>query len=167
MRIGDVIGDIDDDEMKRYQIRKTIEEHLDKELRLKPRGIKVLSLFFIDKVANYRDYDKDGNPIKGKYAIMFEEEYNKLIQKPKYHTLFNDIDVNMDVEKVHNGYFAQDKKGKLKDTKGNTKADSDVYNLIMKDKERLLSLDEPLRFIFHTLHFARAGIIRMCFKFVR
>ncbi|MEK4883364.1 DEAD/DEAH box helicase family protein [Bacillus sp. FSL W8-0223] len=148
LRIGDVIGDIDDDEMKRYQIRKTIEEHLDKELRLKPRGIKVLSLFFIDKVANYRDYDKDGNPIKGKYAIMFEEEYNKLIQKPKYHTLFNDIDVNMDVEKVHNGYFAQDKKGKLKDTKGNTKADSDVYNLIMKDKERLLSLDEPLRFIF-------------------
>ncbi|EHL79048.1 type III restriction-modification system endonuclease [Bacillus smithii] len=148
LRIGDVIGDVDDDEIKRYQIRKTIEEHLDKELRLKPRGIKVLSLFFIDKVANYRDYDKDGNPVKGKYAIMFEEEYNKLIQKPKYHTLFNDIDVDMDVEKVHNGYFAQDKKGKLKDTKGNTQADSDVYNLIMKDKERLLSLDEPLRFIF-------------------
>lgn len=148
LRVGDVIGDIDDDTIKRYQIRKTIEEHLDKELRLRPRGIKVLSLFFIDKVANYRDYDKDGNPIKGKYAIMFEEEYKKLIQKPKYRTLFNDIDVDMDVEKVHNGYFAQDKKGRLKDTKGNTEADTDVYNLIMKDKERLLSLDEPLRFIF-------------------
>lgn len=148
LRVGDAIGDIDDDTIKRYQIRKTIEEHLDKELRLRPRGIKVLSLFFIDKVANYRDYDKDGNPIKGKYAIMFEEEYKKLIQKPKYRTLFNDIDVDMDVEKVHNGYFAQDKKGRLKDTKGNTEADTDVYNLIMKDKERLLSLDEPLRFIF-------------------
>jgi type III restriction enzyme len=148
LRVGDVIGDIDDDTIKRYQIRKTIEEHLDKELRLRHRGIKVLSLFFIDKVAHYRDYDKDGNPIKGKYAIMFEEEYKKLIQKPKYRILFNDIDVDIDVEKVHNGYFAQDRKGKLKDTKGNTEADTDVYNLIMKDKERLLSLDEPLRFIF-------------------
>ncbi|WP_339170242.1 DEAD/DEAH box helicase family protein [Anoxybacillus sp. FSL W8-1294] len=148
LRIGDVIGDIDDDTIKRYQIRKTIEEHLDKELRLRHRGIKVLSLFFIDKVANYRDYDQDGNPIKGKYAVMFEEEYQKLIQKPKYRTLFNDIDVDIPIEKVHNGYFAQDKKGRLKDTKGNTEADTDVYNLIMKDKERLLSLDEPLRFIF-------------------
>ncbi len=80
LRIGDVIGDMDDDTIKRYQIRKTIEEHLDKELRLRHRGIKVLSLFFIDKVANYRDYDQDGNPIKGKYAVMFEEEYQKLIQ---------------------------------------------------------------------------------------
>ncbi|MGG6431970.1 type III restriction-modification system endonuclease [Anoxybacillus sp. D401a] len=148
LQIGDAIGDIDDDIIKRYQIRKTIEEHLDKELRLRHRGIKVLSLFFIDKVANYRDYDKDGNPIKGKYAVMFEEEYQKLIQKPKYRTLFNDIDVDIPIEKVHNGYFAQDKKGRLKDTKGNTEADTDVYNLIMKDKERLLSLDEPLRFIF-------------------
>jgi type III restriction enzyme len=148
LRVGESIGDIDDDTIKRYQIRKTIEEHLDKELRLNHRGIKVLSLFFIDKVANYRDYDKDGNPIKGKYAIMFEEEYKKLIQKPKYRTLFNDIDVDIEIDKIHNGYFAQDKKGKLKDTKGNTQADTDVYSLIMKEKERLLSLDEPLRFIF-------------------
>lgn len=148
LRIGDTIGDIDDDEIKRFQIRQTIEEHLDKELRLNPRGIKVLSLFFIDKVANYRDYDSEGNPIKGKYAIMFEEEYKKLIQKPKYQTLFKDIDIETDVEKVHNGYFAQDRKGKLKDTKGNTQADADVYSLIMKDKERLLSFDTPLRFIF-------------------
>lgn len=148
LRIGDVIGDIDDDTIKRYQIHQTIEEHLDKELRLNPRGIKVLSLFFIDKVANYRDYDKDGNPIKGKYALMFEEEYKKLIKKPKYHTLFKEIDVDTDVERIHNGYFAQDKKGKLKDTKGNTQADTDIYSLIMKDKEKLLSFDEPLRFIF-------------------
>lgn len=148
LSIGDAIGDIDDDTIKRYQIHQTIEEHLDKELRLNPRGIKVLSLFFIDKVANYRDYDKDGNPIKGKYALMFEEEYKKLIKKPKYHTLFKEIDVDIDVERIHNGYFAQDKKGKLKDTKGNTQADTDIYSLIMKDKEKLLSFNEPLRFIF-------------------
>ena len=148
LRIGDSLGDIDDDTIKRYQIRKTIEEHLDKELRYNHRGIKILSLFFIDKVANYRDYGKDGNPTKGKYALMFEEEYKQLIAKPKYRTLFKDVDVYTEVEKVHNGYFAQDKKGKLKDTKGNTAADTDVYSLIMKEKERLLSLEEPLRFIF-------------------
>lgn len=148
LRVGEAIGEIDDDTIKRYQIRKTIEEHLDKEYRFKASGIKVLSLFFIDKVAHYRDYDKEGNPVKGKYAVMFEEEYSKLIQKPKYRTLFQDIDVDMEVERVHNGYFAQDKKGKMKDTKGNTQADTDVYSLIMKEKERLLSLDEPLRFIF-------------------
>lgn len=148
LRIGSSIGDIDDDSIKRFQIQQTIEEHLDKELRLNHRGIKVLSLFFIDKVANYRDYDSEGNPIKGKYAVMFEEEYKKLIQKPKYQTLFKDIDIETDVEKVHNGYFAQDKKGRLKDTRGNTEADTDVYSLIMKEKERLLSFSEPLRFIF-------------------
>lgn len=148
LKIGDALGDIDDDTIKRYQIRKTIEEHLDKELRYNHRGIKILSLFFIDKVANYRDYDKEGHPVKGKYAIMFEEEYRQLIRKPKYQTLFKDVDIDIEVEKIHNGYFAQDKKGKLKDTKGNTAADTDVYSLIMKEKERLLSLDEPLRFIF-------------------
>ncbi|TDT63348.1 type III restriction-modification system endonuclease [Fonticella tunisiensis] len=142
------VGDIDDDEIKRFMIRKTIEEHLDKELKLRHKGIKVLSLFFIDRVANYRDYDGEGNPVKGKYAKMFEEEYRKLIKKHKYNTLFKDIDVDAEIERIHNGYFAQDKKGRLKDTKGNTEADNDVYNLIMRDKERLLSLDEPLRFIF-------------------
>ncbi|AMV10622.1 type III restriction endonuclease subunit R [Geobacillus thermoleovorans] len=146
--VGDAIGDVDDDAIKRYQIRKTIEEHLNKELWLRPRGIKVLSLFFIDKVAHYRDYDQEGQPVKGKYAIMFEEEYRNLMQKPKYRPLWDDPGIDQDIEKVHNGYFAQDKKGRLKDTKGNTEADTDVYNLIMRDKERLLSLDEPLRFIF-------------------
>lgn len=148
LRIGDAIGDIDDDTIKRFQIRLTIEEHLNKELRLRHKGIKVLSLFFIDKVANYRVYDADGNPQKGKYALMFEEEYKKLIQKPKYRSLLNDVDIDTHVEKVHNGYFAQDKKGKFKDTKGDSEADSDIYSLIMKDKERLLSFNEPLRFIF-------------------
>ncbi|CEG26478.1 type III restriction-modification system endonuclease [Bacillus sp. B-jedd] len=148
LAIGDALGEVDDETIKRYQIRRTIEEHLDKELRYNHRGIKVLSLFFIDKVANYRDYDKSGNPVKGKYALMFEEEYRILARKPKYRTLFDDIDVDVEVERIHNGYFAQDKKGLLKDTKGNTAADTDVYSLIMKDKERLLSLEEPLRFIF-------------------
>ena len=148
IRLGEVRGEIDDDTVKRLQIRKTIEEHLDKELRLTQEGIKVLSLFFIDKVANYRSYDKEGKPQKGKYAIWFEEEYKDLIKLSKYNTLFKDVDIDTEVEQVHNGYFAQDKKGIIKDTKGNTAADEDAYNLIMKDKEKLLSFDTKLRFIF-------------------
>lgn len=157
---GETYGDIDHDELKRVQIRKTIEEHLNKELKLTKEGIKVLSLFFIDKVANYRDYDEEGNPIKGKYAIMFEEEYRKFMRKPKYNTLFQDVDIDTIAEEVHGGYFAIDKK---KDAKGNaiyketkgdegkTQADEDAYSLIMKDKEKLLSFDTKLRFIFsHT-----------------
>ncbi len=115
LRIGVPIGEIDDIAIKRAQIRKTIEEHLDKELRLNSQGIKVLSLFFIDKVSNYRTYDEEGNPEKGKYAEIFEEEYKKLIRKPKYSTLYQDIDLTLTAEEVHNGYFAQDKKGKIKD----------------------------------------------------
>lgn len=148
IRLGEVRGEIDDDIIKRTQIRKTIEEHLNKELRLKKEGIKVLSLFFIDKVANYRIIDKDGNPQKGKYAIWFEEEYKKAIANPKYKTLFNDVDIETEAELVHNGYFAQDKKGALKDTNGETAADEDAYSLIMKDKEKLLSFDTKLKFIF-------------------
>jgi len=141
LRLGKAIGDIDDLVIKRQQIRKTIEEHLDKELILKPQGIKVLSLFFIDKVANYRYYDEEGNPQKGIYAEIFEEEYKNLITKPKYHTLYKEVDVETPAAGVHNGYFAQDRKGVLKDTKGNTLADEDAYSLIMKDKEKLLSFD--------------------------
>lgn len=139
------IGDIDDDSLKRFQIRQTIEEHLKKEIRLNSKGIKVLSLFFIDRVANYRDYDSDGKVIQGKYAKMFEEEYQNLIQEERFKDNQN---LKFDLEAVHNGYFSQDKKGVLKDTKGNTQADEDVYNLIMKDKERLLDMKTPLRFIF-------------------
>lgn len=148
LRLGEVRGEIDDDVIKRTQIRKTIEEHLNKELKLKSLGIKVLSLFFIDKVSNYRTYDEEGNPKKGKYAIWFEEEYRKAIQLPKYNTLFKDVDIDTEAECVHNGYFSQDKKGRIKDTNGNTLADEDAYSLIMKDKERLLSFDSKLKFIF-------------------
>ncbi|KOF56881.1 type III restriction endonuclease subunit R [Clostridium sp. DMHC 10] len=148
IRLGEVLGEIHDNIIKRTQIRKTIEEHLNKELRLKKEGIKVLSLFFIDKVANYRFIDEKGNRQNGKYAIWFEEEYKKAIANPKYKTLFNDVDVETEAERVHDGYFAKDKKGKLKDTNGSTAADEDAYNLIMKDKEKLLSFDTKLKFIF-------------------
>ena len=143
--LGKAMGDIDDDVIKRFQIRKTIEEHLEKENRLNKKGIKVLSLFFIDKVANYRDYSKDGAIMQGKYATMFEEEYADLIKQSRFK---DNLNRNISIGSTHNGYFAQDKKGKLKDTKGNTQADEDVYSLIMKDKERLLDMSNPLRFIF-------------------
>ncbi len=131
------------DEIMRFQIRKTIEEHLKKELKLNKLGIKVLSLFFIDKVANYRSYDNDGNEIIGKFARWFEEIYQEYISKPA----FKKLDI-FSVKETHNGYFSQDSKGKMKDTKGDTKADDDTYSLIMKDKEKLLNLDNSLRFIF-------------------
>ncbi len=149
LRLGMTIGSIDDSMTKRKQIAATIEKHLDKELILNPKGIKVLSLFFIDKVSNYRFYDEIGEPQKGKYAEIFEEEYSNLINKPKYKNLFKDIkDVDEEAEAVHNGYFSIDKKGKIKNTKGNTLADNDTYSLIMKDKELLLNFDSKLRFIF-------------------
>lgn len=148
LRIGKPIGDVDDLAIKEQMIRKTIEEHLNKELILNKQGIKVLSLFFIDRVANYRYYDENGNPQKGIYATLFEKHYNDLIRQPKYNTLFKDIDLDTAAEEVHNGYFSADKKGVLKDTNGSTQDDEDAYSLIMKDKERLLSFDTKLRFIF-------------------
>jgi type III restriction enzyme len=148
LRIGKAHGDIDDLAIKEQQIRKTIEEHLNKELVLNKQGIKVLSLFFMDRVANYRYYDQEGNPQKGVYAQLFEKHYTELIKKPKYNTLFKDIDLETAAENVHNGYFSTDRKGVLKDTSGLTLGDEDAYNLIMKDKEKLLSFNTKLRFIF-------------------
>ena len=160
LRIGEAKGDIDDLAIKEQQIRKTIEEHLNKELVLNPKGIKVLSLFFIDRVANYRYYDDTGSAHKGVYALLFEKHYRELIRLPKYRTLFHDIDTETAAEDVHDGYFAIDKKVKradgseeniFKESKGDegkTQADEDGYNLIMRDKERLLSFDTKLRFIF-------------------
>lgn len=156
IRLREAIGQVDDDEYKRLQIRKTIEEHLEKELRLQPLGIKVLSLFFIDRVANYRLYDEDGNPQPGKYAQMFEEEYQRAARKPKYQSLFGEVDLETLASDVHNGYFAKDKKkdasgeSLLKDSRGEgkTQADESAYQLIMQDKERLLSFESRLKFIF-------------------
>ena len=140
--LGKAIGDVDENIIKKAQIRRTIETHLDKELWYLDKGIKVLSLFFIDKVDKYRH--EDGTA--GIYAQMFEECYQELMAKPKYAALQSRFPA--DVSKVHNGYFSQDKKGRLKDTKGDTQADDDTYNTIMRDKEWLLSFDCPLRFIF-------------------
>lgn len=139
---GDSQGGMTDEVMK-FQIQKTVEEHLKKQKRLNKRGIKVLSLFFIDKVANYRGYNEDGQPMMGKFARWFEEIYKEYISKPAFK------DLNMfPVAQVHNGYFSQDRKGKVKDTSGSTKADDDTYSLIMKDKEKLLNLENPLQYIF-------------------
>ncbi len=158
IKLGDAIGAVDDRQIKTQLISKTIEEHLDKELVLNPQGIKVLSLFFLDTVSNYRIYDEEGNATNGKYAEIFEKEYRKLIQKPKYNSLFGEIqDYELEASAVHNGYFAIDKKSKVsdnkkyeyfKDTKGNTKLDEDTYHLIMRDKETLLGFESKLRFIF-------------------
>ncbi len=139
---GDSQGGLTDEVMK-FQLRKTIEEHLKKEKRLNKLGIKVLSLFFIDKVSNYRTYDEAGNAVKGKFAEWFEEIYQEYISKPA----FKELD-KFSVEETHNGYFSQDKKGSFKDTSGETKSDDDTYSLIMKDKEKLLDLNNSLRFIF-------------------
>ncbi len=140
--VGDTFGGLTDEVMK-VQIRKTIEEHFLKERKLKSKGIKVLSLFFIDRVANYRSYNTEGNQVKGKFAKWFEEIYNDISAKTAFKGL-----IPFDAEDVHNGYFSADKKGKWKDSKGNTKADDDTFKLIMKNKEKLLDINEPLQFIF-------------------
>jgi type III restriction enzyme len=142
LRLGEEIGGLRDD-VWRTQIKHTVKRHLEKEMQVSGRGIKVLSLFFIDRVANYREYGADGKATAGKFALAFEEELAELA--PKYPEL---PWLKEPAARLHNGYFAQDKKGTLKDTRGDTQADDDVYNLIMKEKEQLLSLDEPLRFIF-------------------
>jgi len=148
LSIGETRGGMHD-EVIQFMIRKTIEEHFKKEARLKEKGIKVLSLFFIDKVKNYREYDDEGNAVKGKYARWFEEMFLQEIQKTAYKDLYSHLSVRQHLESaVHDGYFAQDSKGKMKDTSGETQADDDAYKLIMQDKERLLDAHTPLRFIF-------------------
>ncbi|MDL2232505.1 DEAD/DEAH box helicase family protein [Ruminococcaceae bacterium OttesenSCG-928-L11] len=142
LRLGKAMGDIDANVIKRAQIRRTIEKHMEKELTLTAKGIKVLSLFFIDEVAKYRTADGG----KGIYAVMFEECYAELLALPKFEALRDKFPAA--VTSVHNGYFSQDKKGNFKDTRGDTNDDYDTYNTIMRDKEWLLSFDCPLRFIF-------------------
>jgi type III restriction enzyme len=155
LRVGDAWGNVEVSAVHREMIRRTIKEHLDKEKRLQPLGVKVLSLFFIDEVAKYRQYDGQGNPVKGEYAVIFEEEYKRWTRHPDYQSLFDETDLATAADEVHNGYFSIDKKkvgGKtvemIKDTSGATAADDDTYNLIMRDKEKLLSFESPLKFIF-------------------
>ena len=140
--VGEEIGGYGDD-VKKIQIKNTIEEHLRKLKIVKEKGIKVLSLFFIDKVSNYRVYGEDRNTSKGKYAIWFEQYFNELIKKDEYKGL-----INHPFEEVCDGYFSEDNNGIWKDSNGASKADESTYDKIMKNKEKLLSLDEPLQFIF-------------------
>ena len=138
------IGAVDEMTLKREQIKRTIEIHLEKEKRYLSRGIKVLSLFFIDEVAKYRAYEQEDG--KGIYAKMFEELYSELIELPRFAVVKEFF--KQSASEVHNGYFSCDKKGRVKDTKGDTTEDQSTYNTIMRDKEWLLSFDCPLRFIF-------------------
>jgi type III restriction enzyme len=152
LRPGQAHGDVEPLAVQRQMIQRTIKEHFEKEKRLAPLGVKVLSLFFIDAVDRYRRYDADGNPVKGDYARIFEEEYRRLAKHPDYQSLFKEVDVTTAAEDVHNGYFSIDKKGGWADTaennQGNRENAERAYNLIMKEKEKLLSRETPLKFIF-------------------
>lgn len=158
LKAGEASGDITERDIRRIQIRETIAAHLEREKQLFAKGIKVLSLFFIDEVAKYRDYDAEDE--KGEYARVFEEEYEALkaeylgelpLEDEAYRKHLDSIDVGA----THNGYFSIDKKGKLIDPKVKARGefagltdDVSAYDLILKDKERLLSFEEPTRFIF-------------------
>lgn len=154
LRKGDVVGDSNLLHLQRVQIRETIKAHFEKERQLFKLGIKCLSLFFIDEVAKYRQYDDDGQPVKGVFQEIFEEEYARLVNE-EFHIFdedYNEYLRRFAPYQTHRGYFSIDKKGKMVETK--TKRGSDVseeasdYDLILRDKERLLSFDEPTRFIF-------------------
>ena len=150
MKVGDVVGDIDPMLIQRHMIRRTIREHLDKELRLNPQQIKVLTLFFIDKVDFYRQNNEEGLREPGEYARIFEEEYLKAIKSPAYKDLLPSHPEH--AKDVHDGYFSIDKKGGWAETSESNNAGRENaergYNLIMKNKEKLLSFSNPVRFIF-------------------
>lgn len=161
---GQIVGDAEESYMARIQIRETIKSHFEKEREYFKKGIKVLSLFFIDEVAKYKVYDENKKAHNGEYAKIFEEEYNNI-----FNEFYNFIDEDykkyldsLNGKKVHSGYFSIDKKAskglsedeqifidsKIDDKTDGTSSDEDAYDLIMRDKERLLSLNEPVRFIF-------------------
>lgn len=155
LRRGEVIGDTNELTMQRVQIRETIMSHFEKERQLFKRGIKCLSLFFIDEVAKYKSYDEEGNEVKGIFQKMFEEEYSRLVND-EFHIWdedYNEYLRRFTPQEVHRGYFSIDKKtnrvidGKVEKKTG-LSDDISAYDLILKNKERLLSFDEPTRFIF-------------------
>lgn len=158
MYAGDVVGAVDEDQLRRIQIRETILSHLQRERQLFYKGIKVLSLFFIDEVANYREYDAANQPMNGKYATMFEEEYEDILNN--WQLTFDEDDYlqylkAIPIAKTHAGYFSVDGKGKMINSKvrrkETTSDDVSAYELIMKNKELLLERDpkkSPVRFIF-------------------
>ena len=158
---GDVIGAVSEDQLRRIQIRETILSHIEREQQLFSKGVKVLSLFFIDEVAKYRQYDESNQAFNGEYANMFEEEYTNIISGLQREfgndTYLKYLD-SISAERTHAGYFSIDKNkktgterfidSKFGDKKERTSDDADAYDLIMKDKERLLDRREPVRFIF-------------------
>ncbi len=155
---GDVIGKVNENQLRRIQIRETILSHIERERKLFYKGIKVLSLFFIDEVVHYRKYDESGNAVKGEFAQIFEEEYNDIINhfQPEFgeEDYLKYLEV-IKAEDTHAGYFSIDKKGKMIDSKvgrgKETSDDVDAYDLIMKNKELLLDRNpqrSPVRFIF-------------------
>ncbi|MBR4467898.1 MAG: DEAD/DEAH box helicase family protein [Bacteroidales bacterium] len=154
LRQGEVMGDVSEKAVQLIQIRETIKSHFEKERALFQQGIKTLSLFFIDEVANYKSYDADGNEVQGPLWKLFEDEYNRYLNE--HLTLFEDNYQNylrrFSAAQVHNGYFSIDKKGHSIDSEvkrgKDTSDDISAYDLILKNKERLLSFDEPTRFIF-------------------
>ena len=154
---GEMVGRVNEIYVRRHQIRETILSHIAKERKLFKLGIKCLSLFFIDHVDNYRLYEAGGGTRNGKYAEIFEEEYNNIVGQlqlefsddPEYVAYLKKFSANQ----VHNGYFSRDKKGhyiqpKATEVRNESSNDASAYELIMKDKERLLSFSEPTRFIF-------------------
>lgn len=162
IQTGQILGDKIEASMPRIQIRETIRSHFRKEKEYYLSGIKVLSLFFIDEVSKYKIYDENKQTLNGEYAKIFEEEYQKVLQEEKnsFSEKYRQYLDSLQGEKIHSGYFSIDKKAskskeeiiftnpKIDDRKEGISSDEDAYNLIMKDKERLLSLEEPVRFIF-------------------
>ena len=154
IRVGEVQGDMSEETLRRVQIRETIRSHFEKEKELFSRGVKCLSLFFIDEVAKYRKYDEDGSEINSEYGQIFEAEYTAILNE--YLTLFStpyeEYLRGIETAKTHTGYFSIDKKGRKVDSalkRGSDESDDiSAYDLIMKDKERLLSFENPVRFIF-------------------
>lgn len=152
---GQVVGDVSLDDIRRVQIRETIKSHLEKEEELFNKGIKTLSLFFIDEVAKYRQYDEDDQELLGQYGKIFESEYINILNEyiKIFDTPYQKYLKSIDVKDTHKGYFSIDKKsGHMVDSKYTRGSDSEfnipAYDLILKNKERLLSFEEPTRFIF-------------------
>ncbi|MDR0751982.1 MAG: hypothetical protein LBF12_05315 [Christensenellaceae bacterium] len=150
LALGKTIGGVDELVMKREQIKSTIQLHLEKELNYISRGIKVLSLFFIDEVARYRAHNANDGDTKGIYAKMFEEEYAKLIVLPRFASILERFPEN--AASVHNGYFSKDKKGAYKDTNGETADDFDTYALIMQKRRNCYRLTPLCVLYFRTAH---------------
>lgn len=158
LHAGETVGRVSGEQLRRIQIRETILSHIERERMLFARGIKVLSLFFIDEVAHYRDYDGAGQARNGIYAKMFEEEYEDIVENLRLRPgeeAYGDYLASIDTHDTHAGYFSIDKKGRMVNSKGrgreHSSDDADAYDLIMKNKELLLDLDpgrSPVRFLF-------------------